>query len=572
MSWYDLNAGRLAELYEAPTAERLHGWLDGLLPREPGTVFDIGSGTGRDAAWFAGLGHEVVGVEPSPAMRAQAAALHPGPGLRWFDDSMPSLSRLTALGLSANLIMVSAVWQHVAPPDRLRAFRKLTALLRSGGLLAITLRDGPSGDGRESHPTSVGELETLAAAAGMSVERVSQAEDAMGRAGVTWTNVALRLPDDGTGALPLLRHLILNDQKSSTYKLGMLRALCRAADSSGGLARESQDGSVELPLGIVALNWLRLYLPLVKADMPQSPSGTGGSGLGFVRENFRVLVAGAAGHLDLRVGAVIGADRAPAVHGALWDAADTVTRMPANFLTFPNGGRIFPALRARRTAAPAGILIDAGYMQSFGVIKMPGDLWRAMRRFASWIEPALVYEWTRLMKRYAAARGQWLDEGAVAAAMAWSDPERDVIAARRVALNFLEAGRPLHCVWTGKRLRAEILDIDHCLPWSAWPCGDLWNLMPSHRHVNQRLKRDKLPSASTLLSARLPIKEWWASAYTADGGVMQARFIEEAKASLPSMDTGDTPGSPDVFAGLELQRLRLRQDQRVPEWDWRGAS
>jgi DNA invertase Pin-like site-specific DNA recombinase len=29
-------------------------------------------------------------------------------------------------------------------------------------------------------------------------------------------------------ALPLLRHVILNDQKSATYKLGLLRALCRA--------------------------------------------------------------------------------------------------------------------------------------------------------------------------------------------------------------------------------------------------------------------------------------------------------------------------------------------------------
>ena len=50
--------------------------------------------------------------------------------------------------------------------------------------------------------------------------------------------MALRLPDDGTGALPLLRHVILNDQKSATYKLGLLRALCRAADGQAGLARE----------------------------------------------------------------------------------------------------------------------------------------------------------------------------------------------------------------------------------------------------------------------------------------------------------------------------------------------
>ena len=44
-------------------------------------------------------------------------------------------------------------------------------------------------------------------------------------------------PDDGTGALPLLRHIVFNDQKSSTYKLALLRTLVRIADSAGGFAR-----------------------------------------------------------------------------------------------------------------------------------------------------------------------------------------------------------------------------------------------------------------------------------------------------------------------------------------------
>ena len=69
----------------------------------------------------------------------------------------------------------------------------------------------------------------------------------------------MRLPDDGTGALTLLRHLILNDQKSASYKLGLLRALCRAADGQAGLVVAEDDDTVVLPLGLVALDWLRLY-------------------------------------------------------------------------------------------------------------------------------------------------------------------------------------------------------------------------------------------------------------------------------------------------------------------------
>ncbi len=202
-----------------------------------------------------------------------------------------------------------------------------------------------------------------------------------------------------------------------------------------------------------------------------------------------------------------------------------------------------------------------------GVMRVPVGLWRAFRRFSSWIEPSLTFEWIRLMKAYAARSGRAFDESVAAAAMTWSDPDRDVSPARRLALAMVDADPPLRCVWTGKRLDAGTLDVDHCLPWSAWPCGDLWNLMPAHREVNQRLKREKLPSGSTLRDAGPAIRHWWSSAYVEPGEVMRSRFLEEAAASLPTLGSGRSTVTPEqVFAALELQRLRLRQDQRVPEW------
>lgn len=84
------------------------------------------------------------------------------------------------------------------------------------------------------HDVSVQEVEALAKAHAVSVIREHVAEDALDRQGITWSHVAMRLPDDGTDALPLLRHAILNDSKSATYKLGLLRAVARAADSAQG--------------------------------------------------------------------------------------------------------------------------------------------------------------------------------------------------------------------------------------------------------------------------------------------------------------------------------------------------
>jgi SAM-dependent methyltransferase len=235
--WYDAHAADLADRYEAIEPARLHGWLGGLLPAAPGTVLDIGAGSGRDAAWFSGQGYDVIAAEPSSGMRSEAQRLHPNPRIRWINDQLPELSILGPLAITFDVVMLTAVWQHVPPPQRDRAFRKLTGLLRSGGLLAISLRSGPSPAGSGMHPVSLEEIERLARNHGFAVEKVQHSADQQGRTDVSWTNVALRLPDDGTGALPLLRRVILNDQKSATYKLGLLRALRRAADGSAGMVQ-----------------------------------------------------------------------------------------------------------------------------------------------------------------------------------------------------------------------------------------------------------------------------------------------------------------------------------------------
>lgn len=132
------------------------------------------------------------------------------------------------------------------------------------------------------HSVSVTEIEALARAEGLVLLSVTEAADRLGRSEIRWTQMVLRLPDDGSGALPLLRHLILNDAKSATYKLGLLRSLCRVADGAAGLAEEAGPEDVAVPLGLVALFWLRLYLPLLSAGLPQSPQNRGAAGLGFV--------------------------------------------------------------------------------------------------------------------------------------------------------------------------------------------------------------------------------------------------------------------------------------------------
>ncbi|MGB8550146.1 MAG: class I SAM-dependent methyltransferase [Xanthobacteraceae bacterium] len=374
--WYDDNTPEIASRYESVKAEVVHAWLSDLLPSPPALVLDVGAGSGRDAAWLASRGYEVVAAEPSSAMRAEAARLHQSASIRWLSDALPALDRTFQLGLTFDVILLSAVWMHVPPKDRDRAFRKLVTLLRPGGIIAITLRFGPSERDRGFYSVSKAEIERLARERGAFIERSSDNKDELGRDEVCWTQIAVRLPDDGSGALPLLRHIILNDDKRSTYKLALLRAIGRIADGAAGYAGDDGGDHIAIPLGLVALFWLRLFKPLLYANLPQNPMNEGDTRLGFVKEGYRGLVG--VSSLDLRVGARFSGDRAIALHHALRDASATISGMPARYMTYPNGEPVLPVKRLGRLRQPATIHVERNYLLSFGELRVPRHVWKSL--------------------------------------------------------------------------------------------------------------------------------------------------------------------------------------------------
>ncbi|MFH6786225.1 MULTISPECIES: class I SAM-dependent methyltransferase [Methylobacterium] len=185
---YAAEAEALVSRYESIAFSDIHAAILPLLPAPPAHVLDIGAGTGRDAAGFAALGYRVTAVEPTPELRRQAAVLHPSPLIAWLDDGLPDLA---ALADAFDVVMLTAVWMHLDEAERRRAMSRLAALVRIGGVMALSLRHGPVPPGRRMFDVSASETIDLAREHGLRCLLCRTDEDAqLRRPGVTWDRVA----------------------------------------------------------------------------------------------------------------------------------------------------------------------------------------------------------------------------------------------------------------------------------------------------------------------------------------------------------------------------------------------
>src|SRR5690606_1506279 len=94
INYYDENAKTLTTQYESVSSKEVFGSTASLMPSIPSFMLDVGSGSGRDAAWLAKLGHIVTAVEPSRGMRELAMRNHGHKPIKWVDDRLPYLSRV----------------------------------------------------------------------------------------------------------------------------------------------------------------------------------------------------------------------------------------------------------------------------------------------------------------------------------------------------------------------------------------------------------------------------------------------------------------------------------------------
>jgi SAM-dependent methyltransferase len=126
------NAPTGLEVIEEPLVRQL--WAD--LP--PSRVLDAGCGTGRHAAWLGMRGHEVIGVDASPAMVFAARETVP--------RATYSIGTLRALPVKGDAVDAALCALTIAHEQDLRwPVAELARVVRPGGRVLVT----------EMHPSSV---------------------------------------------------------------------------------------------------------------------------------------------------------------------------------------------------------------------------------------------------------------------------------------------------------------------------------------------------------------------------------------------------------------------------------
>ncbi|TVT49889.1 class I SAM-dependent methyltransferase [Amycolatopsis rhizosphaerae] len=139
---YETHAAAYAQSWESqPADDELHELLEKFLL--PGTVAEIGCGSGRDAAWLAAHGWQVTGYDASSALVGEARRLHPE--TRFEIATLPALDGLPTF----DNVYCETVIMHLEPAAAMESVRRLGGLLRPGGRLYLSWRADGSSDRRD---------------------------------------------------------------------------------------------------------------------------------------------------------------------------------------------------------------------------------------------------------------------------------------------------------------------------------------------------------------------------------------------------------------------------------------
>lgn len=516
-AYYSRHAARLVQEYAQVGA----AYLDQITSafHDCRSVLDVGCGAGRDCLQLLHSGKDVVGIDASAEMLAEARAAFQREGLDWsgklIESSLPKLLPINDGAFDG--VLCVGVLMHLAEEEIFDAVYGLKRVLRHGGLLYVSIPEARPGIDPESRRDESGRLFTdlspdrlqlLFERVGFRVEKSFTAADSLGRKGFSWQTMLLRRLDNASERpLHLVEGILNRDQKVATYKLALFRALSEIAQTQPHLGQFTENHKVTIPNESIAGKWLLYYWPIFESDF-RIAQGTSSAGADVaIRTKMDPLIAHYAKrgglpafYVEWRSGRM-NPEAKRRLGQALGKIKSTIWTMPVRHA----GGGNYEVFQYDR--AEKSIVMDA-------------SLWRELCLTGNWIQDATVLRWAELTEQI--NRGTIKASTVIDCLLTVPDERRNVTDARRFYADWDDR----ICVWTDRNL-AQGFQVDHAIPFSLWRNNDLWNLLPASDRANLQ-KSDRLPTYDLLQRQRDSIIHCWRGLDDAFGN----RFRNESQILL----------------------------------------
>jgi len=509
LSYYNSQASAYAKNAESQPMPKVIQDFACVYFRKGFPTADIGCAGGRDAAWLQKSGYQTKGYDASEELLKEARSRHHH--LNFQSTTLPSLS---GIGDGAyHNVLCSGVLMHLATHDIVTACINLLRITSNDGMLILSIRASRERserehDGRLFTVINPSQLSLILGSLGGEVLWTSDSADEH-REGIVWSTLVIQKSSTGRArGLYRLQEIVTRDQKTTTYKFALIRALCAVAKFETESVRWAKDGqghdAVLIPLRSLAVWWLKFYWPLIiESNVPQI---RGQNPLAFfklmrkvgqqqkygpTREGLALVIN------DIESGIAI-----PGCDSLLIKIAETMVKGPIKHA----GGEHNPLF---------GVVLKL-HTGDLGHLKVPVETWRDIALFGHWIDESIIVQWAKWTQscndaaRTQGNKGPHLKLGDyIEMLSAPISPKRTTDIIRKFVSDRLENHRdmPHHCVRSGERLRGDF-QIDHVIPYSVWSNNDLWNLLPTIPKIN-RLKTDKIPSYKLIARQSNLIVEYW---------------------------------------------------------------
>jgi SAM-dependent methyltransferase len=198
VTYYDEHARELSDRYESADMSHIYDLLLRHLPRNA-SVFEIGGGTGRDAAYLVSAGYDVTSVDASAAIVGTAVALHPELRGRVHNVAFPLPENSHLLARRYDAVISIAVLMHVPDDDLPRFASQVRRLLKDGGVFVLSVSTGRvigeehrDGGGRLFRERGPAEIVSLFEEQGLILQTSRETRDTLGRE-VIWHFLVFRL-------------------------------------------------------------------------------------------------------------------------------------------------------------------------------------------------------------------------------------------------------------------------------------------------------------------------------------------------------------------------------------------